>query len=71
MDRQLPWPDGSALDIGYDGFDIPTEDAHDNPVHGSCAELMADRNVGDGMPGVAPKYVRLARFLPSRRPGSG
>ena len=54
---------GSATDIGYDGFDIPNEDAHDNPVHGSCAELMADGNIGDGMPGVAPQVCKVGTIF--------
>ena len=45
---------GSATDIGYDGFDIPNEDAHGNPVHGSCAELKTDGNIGDGLPNEVP-----------------
>ena len=63
---------GSATDIGYDGFDIPNEDAHDNPVHGSCAKLRANGNIGDGdARRGCPRIVRLTRFIPSRRPGSG
>ncbi len=46
---------GSTTDIGYDGFDIPNEDAHDNPVHGSCAKLIADGNIDDGLPGAVPQ----------------
>ena len=43
-----------ADDIDYYGFNVSNEDAHGNPVHGSCAELKADGNIGDGLAGTVP-----------------
>jgi hypothetical protein len=45
---------GTGSDIAYDGFDIPDKDSHNNPVHGSCAEIRANGDIGDGLPGAVP-----------------
>lgn len=45
---------GTGSDIAYDGFDIPDKDNHNNPVHGSCAEIRANGDIGDGLPGAVP-----------------